>query len=295
MNYLSTIVFFLLIPVTIFAAETSIKEFFSYWLLSRVWVGIFFIALGYLLLVKKKISTKIRLLTLTGIIIVFVILPDFLSAGFFSGLDLHPSPLCIIEKPILYFKGGYSVPILFYSLFAFIIIISFFVNKSFCGWNCPIGAIQELVYNLPLVKRKFKIPFRYTQTIRILVFISFLVFVILFGISIYSWLNPFEFLHWEFTLPVTIIFIVTAILSLILFRPFCYLLCPIGLMTWFVEQFSIKKIKFHKQKCNDCKMCLKQSPCPAISAIIQEKKIVPDCHLCGKCLQSCDKNALEFK
>ena len=68
-----------------------------------------------------------------------------------------------------------------------------------CGWACPFGAIQELIYSLPILRRlkQKKLPFFFTNTIRAGIFSAMLLF--LFGIVggrkgtvIYHYLNPFN-------------------------------------------------------------------------------------------------------
>ena len=42
-------------------------------------------------------------------------------------------------------------------LLAVLILVLLFTNRAFCGWICPIGAIQDVCAAIPTKKRKFKI------------------------------------------------------------------------------------------------------------------------------------------
>jgi polyferredoxin len=88
---------------------------------------------------------------------------------------------------------------------------------------------------------------------------------------------------------------VTVIVALFMFRPFCYLLCPIGLYTWVLEHISLTRMRLKKDDCTMCDVCVKNTNCPAVPAILAEKKSRPDCHACGECMNVCPKNALEWR
>jgi polyferredoxin len=227
---------------------------------------------------------------------VFAILPALPLGKIVSGMGLHPSPMCIVTKPFLFLNAGRDIPLIFLSLLTTILILTVIGNKLFCGWACPIGAIQEIVYRIPLPRKfKIKLPFKITNIIRSAAFILFIPLVFLIGLSIYDYFNPFEFLHWRFELYGLIAILIVLAGSLFIFRPFCYLFCPLGLITWLFEHISLAKIKVNHELCTDCNICVDDSPCPSMESILNQKKIIPDCHACGECLPLCPENAIEFK
>ena len=277
-------------------AANKLTQYFGYWLLPRVWIGVIFGLIGLWILVKLKIRQNFRLLFLFVIFIVFAIFPMLPLGWFSSGMGIHPSPMCIVTKPFLFLFESKTVPIVFYSLLAFILILTVIGNKLFCGWVCPIGALQEIFHRVPISnKSKIKLPFKLTNLVRIGIFIIFVILILYTGIGIYDYLNPFEFLHWQFELFASITLLLTIIASLFIFRPFCYLICPLGMITWIFEHFSFIKIKVIKDKCTNCNICITKSPCPSVSSILDEKTIRPDCHACGRCLEVCPEDALKFK
>lgn len=264
-------------------------------LLPRVWVGTIFCLTGIWLLMKSWVQRNIRSVILGGIFFAFGILPVLPLGSFAWGMGMHPSPVCTITKPFLFLSAGSGVPVIFLTVLAVISIFSIVGNKVFCGWACPIGAIQELFNKIPLPE-KFKviIPFKATNTIRITIFIAFIAFVFTAGISIYDYFNPFHFLHWGFEIMAILVLLVTLIASLFIFRPFCYTVCPIGLFTWVLEHFSLVKVKVNKHDCTDCHLCIKKSHCPAVQSIVDLSKSCPDCFSCGRCIEACPKKALGF-
>jgi polyferredoxin len=122
----------------------------------------------------------------------------------------------------------------------------------------------------------------------------FLIYLFSFGTNIYNLFNPFELFHWELDTYIIIVTTVVILASLIYYRPFCHFLCPAGLITWFFEQVSIFKVIKNENKCTHCDTCIKESPCTAISAIMKDQTIIPDCYACSKCIESCQVDALSF-
>ena len=270
--------------------------FFDVWLFPRVWMSVLFSLVGLLLLVRSVVTLKLRLLVLPVVFFVFSVLWLLPLGSFAKGMGLHPSPVCTVTRPFQFLDAGRGIPILFLSIFASIAIVTVIGNKLFCGWVCPVGAVQEFLFRLPVVGRyKATLPFRVTNPIRIVVFVVFLPIVFLTAVNIYDYFNPFEFLHWGFELLAGVAFVVTLLAALFLFRPFCYLLCPLGLFTWFLEHLSVVKVKVNKPACTECDICVDESYCPAVRAILDERISRPDCHACGRCIELCPEDALSFR
>jgi polyferredoxin len=270
--------------------------FFDFWKLPRVWVGALFCIAGLVLLAKSWICHHLRLFFLVIIFFFFGILYILPLGSFTRGLSLHPSPLCLIEKPFIFLKAGRGVPIIFLSIVASILVLSIIGNKLFCGWVCPVGVLQEIIHRIPFPEHfKKKLPFKWTNMIRIAVFLLFLVLLFFAGFSIYGYLNPFEFFHFGFQLIAIVMLLVTLIASLFIFRPFCYFLCPLGLITWLAEHIAIVKVKVDGDKCTKCNICVEKSPCPTVPSILEGKKSRPDCHPCGRCIEVCPEKALRFR
>ena len=196
--------------------------FFEIWLVPRVWMSAIFALLGLVLLISSRVRTNLRTIALAGIFFVFAILWALPLGNFARGMGVHPSPECIIAKPFFFLKAGRGIPIFFLSLFASIAILTVVGNKLFCGWVCPIGAIQELANRIKI--RKFMLPFKLTNSIRIGLFIAFLVVAFAAGIETYAYFNPFETLHWSFAIYGIVVLLVVMAAGVFLFRPFCYLI-----------------------------------------------------------------------
>ena len=185
---------------------------------------------------------------------------------------------------------------------AFFVILAIIGNKLICGWACPFGALQELLYSLPILRtiKRWKAPFRLTNTIRGGLFLVMLLF--LFGIVggrkgfvIYRYLNPFnlfnlDFDHWLILVTV----IVFLILAFFIYRPFCYLICPFGFISWIAEKVSLTRVKVDHDKCTDCGACIKACPSQAAKDIVSGKLFGADCFSCARCLNVCPHDAIRY-
>lgn len=271
----------------------------SFWdvlLLPKMWVGAIFCAVGLALLMTARVGRKVRLLWLGLAFFAFGVLGALPLGGLSRGMGLHPSPVCAITRPFQFLDGGRAVPVAFLVIVGFYTLASLAGSKLFCGWVCPLGALQEAVQRVPVPKKyRFTLPFRATNTLRVLTSIVFVVVVFATGTSIYDYFNPFEGLHWSLEAIGTTALAVTAIAALFMFRPFCYILCPIGLYTWVLEHVSLTRMRLKKEACTMCKVCVKKTNCPAVPAILAGERSRPDCHACGECMNVCPENALEWK
>jgi len=184
----------------------------------------------------------------------------------------------------------------------FFVVLAVIGNKLICGWACPFGALQELVYSLPLLRKmkRWKAPFWLTNTIRGGLFFVMLLF--LFGIVggrkgfvIYHYLNPFnlfslDFDHWLMLVTV----VVFLVLALLIYRPFCYLICPFGFLSWIVERVSLTRVKIDHEKCTECGLCIKACPSQAAKDIVADKLFAADCFSCARCLNVCPQDAIRY-
>ena len=228
------------------------------------------------------------------------LLLSVIVAGFLLGKSPNP-----MEGAVKVFKsmvGLYPDPIIKVIAFSFFIMLAVIGNKIICGWACPFGALQELIYSMPILRKikKKKLPFMLTNTIRVGLFIS--MFLFLFGIIggrrgfvIYHNLNPFNLFNFDFeTLSILLVVIITLLVSFIIYRPFCQLICPFGFISWIVERFSIFRVRIDKEKCTQCGACIKVCPLEAVEGRINGKKMPADCFSCARCLNVCPVDALRY-
>jgi polyferredoxin len=164
------------------------------------------------------------------------------------------------------------------------------VGKFFCGKICPVGYAQDLIFKIPFfVKIK---TFKFDKYIRLLKYISilinFLLLPILAALGIYQAVQN----NRESEPPIIVMVIILVILmaiTVIVRRPYCKYLCPIGAVSSLFNKFSFYKYKILNAKCIKCGACSK----------VCKMNIVPyqmnnslECIRCGLCKKICPKNAI---
>ncbi len=267
-----------------------------------IYFAIALMALVYLLKLGRPNKTDLKnrkywYPTVPYIIILFF---SVISCGFLLGKS--PNPMEGTVKVFKSFVGLYPDPLIKIAAFIFFIFLAIIGNKLICGWACPFGAIEELVYTIPVSKsiKKIKIPFWISNSIRAFIFLFML--LILFGIAgdkkgsvIYHYVNPFNIFNLDFKpISVLITIIVVLPLSLIIYRPFCQFICPFGLLSWTLEKFSINKVKINHELCTKCGACINACPTQTTKGMIEEKKILADCFSCTRCLKVCPVDAIKY-
>lgn len=284
------------LPLMGHGPEAAGPVFWDFLLRSRLWMAAVFSIIGLIMLNRGWVTRKVRAAALLVIAFVFGVLYVLPLGSFASGLAPHPSPVCLVTRPYQFLLAGRAVPLLFMALISVMILLNLLGNKLFCGWVCPVGALQELTNLIPLPRKwKIVIPFRFSNSVRILFFLAFFVFLFSSGVMIYEYISPFEFFHFGFEGLAIAALAVALLLSLFIFRPFCYFLCPLGLITWVVEQTALFRVRLRKGTCRDCRTCVSTTYCPAVQAILDGCEARPDCFACGRCMELCPDGDLRFK
>ena len=226
----------------------------------------------------------------------------------FSYFAMHPSPMCAATKCLLY---GFGIP--FIISLGVIFLLTLIGPKLFCGWVCPVGALQELIAMLAdkLKIKRGKTCFTAAHTVRLFIFLVF-IFISTTAIlhvvyegkayasSLYDYINPFHGMEFsaEGDLAGYLIHYLPLLLTIILafkyYRPFCHFVCPIGLFTHWLEQIALFRITFKKNTCTNCDICVKKAPCTAIPEILKESALRPDCYACNDCIAVCPEDSFEI-
>jgi len=275
-----------------------------FWFLALMLVGV-------ALLLFKKVNVWVR----AGMMAVAFVL---------FGLDwlypLHPSPMCAVTKLFMFrFTQGQFFPV-FSALLLAMIVPSLIGRKLFCGWVCPLGAFQELINKIPFKPRWKQFNFTAFNTVRMALLVMFVLTFFLVksqiadlaseigadassrtlqmfsAYSVYGPINFFELLHWNIDALFVVMMSILVLASLVLYRPFCYAICPIGAITWALERIAPGRVRVDHSACTECGDCITKSPCPTIAKLVDPKtKAAPDCTSCGECLTTCPTQAISFR
>jgi len=303
----------LLLTFNLFAEEVAkhvIRPKITYlgFLMSPKFISMFVIAIIALYLLKTgRMQQKVRIPLLILTTFLYGIAGN-IPIDFFKSFAMHPSPICASTKPFLF---GLGIP--FMGMLTVIAVLTIIGPKLFCSYICPVGAIQELMTAISTKKKvvQWKPSFSMLNGIRISIFIVFIIFSVtkiyhivykgkVYGLSIYDKINAFH--GFEFQLSETFLgtflhylpLLLTLILALKVYRPFCYAVCPIGLFSNILEQIGLTKLSFVKSNCTDCNLCISETACPAIPEILKDAEVRPDCFACNHCIDACNQGALKY-
>lgn len=260
------------------------------------------------LLKSRRMKRGVKVALLLAATFLFGIAGN-LPGALFSGFAMHPSPMCAAAKPFLF---GFRIP--FLVTLSVIFFLTLIGPKLFCGWVCPVGAVQELIAMAAdkLRLKRIRPRFRLSQSVRLGIFLIFLFFSVtavlkltiderVFPLNIYDHINAFH--GFEFGLQPTLLdnlfhflpFILTVILAFKFYRPFCHFVCPIGLYTHLIEQIALFRIRIKDPSaCSDCGVCERKAPCAALPEILKGSELRPDCFACNICLESCPRKTLDI-
>ncbi|MBE9566441.1 MAG: 4Fe-4S binding protein [Proteobacteria bacterium] len=217
-------------------------------------------------------------------------------------LGKSPNPMEGVVKVFKSFVGLYpsvAGKLVGFLFFAALAVVG---NKLICGWACPFGALQELVYSLPILRniKRRKIPVAVAETVRGTLFV--VVLLVLFGVVggqkglvIYHFVNPFNLFNFDIeTVSVGLAISMALLLSLGVYRPFCQLVCPFGLLSRFLERVSLFRVKIDRERCTECGACVRACPLEAAKGRLAGKLFPADCFSCARCLRACPEDALSY-
>jgi thiol-disulfide isomerase/thioredoxin/NAD-dependent dihydropyrimidine dehydrogenase PreA subunit len=276
-------------------------------------------------MIKRILPSKRRLVQLYCFLLYNAHLKGFVKGDIFTGLSkgacvpglncyscpgaVGACPLGSLQNAIA--SSGHKAP---YYAVGILVLYGLIFGRTVCGFLCPFGLFQDLLYKIPT----FKIPKgRFTRALSKLKYVSLLILVIV--LPLYSAFgtvplpafckyicpagtlegavgllaNPenadkFSMLSYLFSWKFLLLVFVLA-LCVFLYRAFCRFLCPLGAIYGLFNRFSIAGVRVDDQKCVDCGKC--------VSVCKMDIRNVggTECIQCGECIPSCPTGAISIK
>jgi len=184
-------------------------------------------------------------------------------------------------------------------------------GRLVCGWLCPFGLLQELLN---------KIPSPRWQLAPVLKWLKYLVLILTLLLPI-LWVNsaglgsPYfckylcpagtleaglplglgsgqlhpllgALYYWKLAL---LILLVAA--SIMIFRPFCRIICPLGAFYALFNSISLWRLEINPARCVSCGICT--NICP-MEIQVTENPNHPECIRCMRCTQNCPFEAIAY-
>lgn len=224
------------------------------------------------------------------------------------GLNCYSCPAAAFSCPIgaaqNFFTGARHTLSLYVA--GFLLATGVLFGKFICGFVCPFGLFQDLLYRIPTPKIVTRLRFlKYVKYAVLALFVVILpsllglpwfcayicpsgtIFAALPLIAANDFLR--DQIGAQFFLKATIAAGVIVI-SVFVLRPFCRVLCPLGAIYSLFNRVSVLRMICDKEKCTACNRC--KSACSIkIEPAVQPND--PECFRCGNCVKSCKEKALK--
>ena len=227
------------------------------------------------------------------------------------GLNCYSCPGAVGACPLGSLQNSlllHSKPTIMYVL-GILVLFGMFLGRTICGFLCPMGLLQELLHKIRSPKLKKSKVTRVLSYFKYILLALLIIIPLLYkgipffckyvcpagtfegGIGILAESANSDFFAmldylftWKFAL--LVIFIVACVF---IFRFFCRFICPLGAIYGFFNKIALLGVKFDKDECIDCGMCLEACP-------MDIKKVGDhECISCGKCVDVCPTNAISWK
>ena len=197
----------------------------------------------------------------------------------------------------------------------FISLMGIIFGRFICGWLCPFGLFQDLLYKIP--SKKIKVDERINNVLKYFKYVVLLIFVILLPMFLVNEFGMSQPYFCEYICPVgtleggiplvllnkslretigllfgwkMFILLSVTITSIFVYRPFCRYICPLGALYGLFNPISFYKFKIDKNMCTNCKACVRKCK---MNIEIHKKPNSIDCIRCGDCMEACPTKAIK--
>jgi len=199
--------------------------------------------------------------------------------------------------------ASYPVSALLYVV-GFIGLVGILTGRLVCGWICPFGFLQDLLYKIPTPKLPLPQWMRFGKYFALVVVAMLIPYIT--GVHWYSRLCPAGSLEgavplellppktplpdvgWFFWLKIAILVVFLAWM-VVTKRPFCRAACALGGAYAALTPFSFYRMRVDSAKCTSCGSC--KASCP-VDINIYENANSPECVRCLTCKKECPNGAV---
>jgi NapH/MauN family ferredoxin-type protein len=210
-----------------------------------------------------------------------------------------------LESLLTYITTGTFLKRIFlssFTLLAIVLIFTMFFGRVFCGYFCPLGALQEMIRWIGRkmgIKKDIELPVTVDKYARYLKYVILVVILILsykLGDLVFRNYDPYNALmhlgnEWEEKVYGYSILILLLIASLFTKSFWCRYFCPLGATLGFFKKLSFFRLKRDKNTCISCNHC--NYVCPAGLDVAHSDFVKSaDCISCLNCVSDCPEKSL---
>ena len=201
-----------------------------------------------------------------------------------------------------------------YYIVGFLIFTGVIAGRFVCGWLCPFGLVQDLLHKIPFFSKRKNLPGHSgLKWMKYVILVVFVILMPMFVVDVIGQGSPAfcKYICPSGTLTAGIplvasnsmlamaagalykwkvaILIVTVLLSIWVYRPFCKYVCPLGATYGLFHPVSLARIEVNRDKCIECGKC--QNVCK-MDIKVWETPNSMECIRCGDCIKACPVSAL---
>jgi len=192
-------------------------------------------------------------------------------------------------------------------------IVGSLVGRFPCGWFCPFGLLQELLYKIPGPKLRIPKILNYLKYVILALTVFILPAVVLDAVGygetwFCKWICPAGTLEaglplvaanaairsqigllFVWKVAVLVAFVLWMIVSM---RPFCRTVCPLGALLGLFNKVSLLCLTVDSSRCLGCGSCSKACP---VDLDVPKEPNSPECIRCLKCVKACEVGCLDYE
>jgi len=252
---------------------------------------------------KQKVANHLRLGVLLFVLIlltVFGVLHQYPQGWRPAGVDAF-CPFGGVESLITVLATGRFLEKIALSSFILLlatVITALVFRRSFCGYLCPLGTLQELFGRLgkKVIGKRFTIPLsvdKYVRYGKYIVFVLVVVFSVVMGELVFRPYDPWvAYQHltsdelFSSLLAGFVVLILSLLGSFFYDRVFCKYLCPLGGFLGILAKVGYFRIRRNEKTCIDCKACSRV--CPVNIPVAELSEVTSsECISCNLCVNAC--------
>lgn len=205
---------------------------------------------------------------------------------------LVQAPLLPLQMQSLVVNGNVGSgmsPVLAVIVIIILMASSLFIGRVFCGYACPIGALQEIVHAIPGKKIRYASS-KLLLPIHAAVTATFFALGLIWSEGLLWVIGVKDTFYLDIASWAILIFITILLVGIFFYRPFCRLICPFGLFSDLMARSAMFRI-VKKEGCTSCKRCDRSCP----TGTIKDGSNPGDCFLCLRCEDVCNQGSIGYQ